>query len=114
LLLLISTGSSHVILATSKSQIPISLPTGRQANPKQIQNSILQITKTSYSVLNLGHWKLFGIWDLVFGISSDISDLLMSEVSHPCKDHSDVVFIRCGNHLIIPDRTAWLDDGRGP
>jgi hypothetical protein len=38
---------------------------------------------------------------------------LVPEVSHSCKDHGDVIFIRCGNHLIVSNRAAGLDDGRG-
>jgi hypothetical protein len=38
--------SSHPHPPGSKLQIPISLPTGRQANPKQILSSNIQITQT--------------------------------------------------------------------
>jgi len=39
------------------------------SSTKQILNSNIQILN-SYDYLNFGHWNLFGIWDLGFGISN--------------------------------------------
>ena len=46
------------------------------------------------------------IW--VFFSSLGMS-LLMSEVSHPGKDHGHAVFIGGGDHFIVFDGTARLD-----
>ena len=37
--------------------------------------------------------------------------MLMSKMSHTCKDHGQTVFISCFNRFLVTDRASWLDDG---
>jgi len=99
---------NYLILTILKFQIPISKS---QTNPKfQFSNDQNYFY---FAVLNFGNSILFGICDLGFGICSVISNLLMTEVPHPGKNHSDIVFVGGSDHLIIPDRSSGLNDRYG-
>ena len=62
-----------------------------------------------FLVSNFGH-RSFGFISN-FGFRALDLTLLMPEVSHPCKDHGNVVFICGGDHLIVSNRATGLDDG---
>jgi hypothetical protein len=57
--------------------------------------------------------KLFRNSDFVLRISFDTNLRLVSKVSHPGKNHGDIVFIGSSDDLIISDRSSGLDDCYG-